>query len=64
MSQTEKKPMGRPRSVKSHQAILQATLEILAEVGYEGKNSSDNGISISGKASGTIMALSGRIISD
>ncbi|GET36960.1 TetR/AcrR family transcriptional regulator [Microseira wollei] len=35
MSETAKKPMGRPRSVQSHQAILQATLEMLAEVGYD-----------------------------
>jgi len=35
MSETDKKPMGRPRSVQSHQAILQATLEMLAEVGYD-----------------------------
>jgi AcrR family transcriptional regulator len=35
MSDTAKKPLGRPRSTQSHQAILQATLELLAEVGYE-----------------------------
>lgn len=35
MSDTAKKPLGRPRSAQSHQAILQATLELLAEVGYE-----------------------------
>ncbi|MFB2982434.1 TetR/AcrR family transcriptional regulator [Microseira sp. BLCC-F43] len=35
MSETDKKQMGRPRSVQSHQAILQATLEMLAEVGYD-----------------------------
>jgi AcrR family transcriptional regulator len=34
MSNTDKKPPGRPRSVKSHQAMLQATLELLAEVGF------------------------------
>lgn len=30
-----KKKSGRPRSVRSHRAILQATLELLAEVGFE-----------------------------
>jgi AcrR family transcriptional regulator len=35
MSDTTKKPLGRPRSAESHQAILQATLEMLAMVGYE-----------------------------
>lgn len=35
MSDTAKKPPGRPRSVQSHQAILQATLELLAELGFE-----------------------------
>jgi AcrR family transcriptional regulator len=35
MSKTDKKPRGRPRSDRSHQAILQATLELLAEVGFE-----------------------------
>jgi AcrR family transcriptional regulator len=35
MSDIAKKPLGRPRSVQSHQAILQATLELLAEVGFE-----------------------------
>jgi len=34
MSDTAKKPLG-PRSIQSHQAILQVTLELLAEVGYE-----------------------------
>jgi AcrR family transcriptional regulator len=36
MSNTDKKPPGRPRSVQSHQAMLQATLELLAEVGFDG----------------------------
>lgn len=35
MSKTDKKSRGRPRSVQSHQAMLQATLELLAEVGFE-----------------------------
>jgi AcrR family transcriptional regulator len=35
MSDTAKKPPGRPRSAQSHQAILQATLELLTEVGFE-----------------------------
>ncbi len=35
MSSIDKKPPGRPRSQQSHQAILQATLEMLAKVGYE-----------------------------
>lgn len=35
MSETCKKTLGRPRSAKSHQAILQAALELLAEVGFE-----------------------------
>ncbi|MBP0018306.1 MAG: TetR/AcrR family transcriptional regulator [Cyanobacteria bacterium SBLK] len=35
MSQTDKKRPGRPRSTRSHQAMLQATLELLAEVGFE-----------------------------
>lgn len=35
MSDTAKKPLGRPRSIQSHARILQATLELLAEVGYE-----------------------------
>lgn len=35
MSKTNKKTPGRPRSVKSHQAILKATLELLGEIGFE-----------------------------
>jgi AcrR family transcriptional regulator len=35
MSQFSKKSPGRPRSAQSHQAMLQATLELLAEVGFE-----------------------------
>lgn len=35
MSNTGNKQPGRPRSVRSHQAILQATLELLGEVGFE-----------------------------
>ncbi len=35
MSNTDRKPPGRPRSVRSHQAMLQATLELLAEVGFD-----------------------------
>lgn len=35
MSNTNKKTPGRPRSAKSHQAILQATIELLSEVGFE-----------------------------
>ncbi len=35
MSNTNKKTPGRPRSAKSHQAILQATIELLGEVGFE-----------------------------
>lgn len=34
MSDTNKKPPGRPRSAQSHQAILQAALGLLAEVGF------------------------------
>jgi AcrR family transcriptional regulator len=35
MSNANKKPLGRPRSIQSHQAMLQATLELLAEVGFD-----------------------------
>lgn len=35
MSKTNKKTPGRPRSAKSHQAILRATLELLGEVGFD-----------------------------
>lgn len=35
MSNIAKKQPGRPRSIQSHQAILQATLELLAEVGFD-----------------------------
>jgi AcrR family transcriptional regulator len=35
MTNTIKKSQGRPRSVKSHQAMLQATLELLTEVGFD-----------------------------
>lgn len=35
MKDDRKKPLGRPRSAASHQAILKATLELLAEVGFE-----------------------------
>jgi AcrR family transcriptional regulator len=35
MSKADKKPPGRPRSIQSHQAMLQATLELLAEVGFD-----------------------------
>ncbi|MGG6264630.1 TetR/AcrR family transcriptional regulator [Leptolyngbya sp. AN03gr2] len=35
MNETNKKLLGRPRSTRSHQAILQAALECLGEVGYE-----------------------------
>jgi AcrR family transcriptional regulator len=34
MSDTNKKPPGRPRSTQSHQAMLQAALELLTEVGF------------------------------
>lgn len=35
MSESAKKRPGRPRSAESHQAMLQATLELLAEVGFD-----------------------------
>lgn len=35
MNDASKKSPGRPRSVQSHQAILQATLEVLADVGFD-----------------------------
>ena len=35
MSKTNRKTPGRPRSVKSHQAMLKAALELLGEVGFE-----------------------------
>ncbi|MBW4692318.1 MAG: TetR/AcrR family transcriptional regulator [Lyngbya sp. HA4199-MV5] len=35
MDDASKKLPGRPRSAQSHQAILQAALELLAEVGFE-----------------------------
>jgi AcrR family transcriptional regulator len=35
MSKTNQKKSGRPRSAKSHQAILKAALELLGEVGFE-----------------------------
>jgi AcrR family transcriptional regulator len=35
MRNPDQKPLGRPRSLKSHQAILKATLELLAEVGFD-----------------------------
>lgn len=36
MKESKKKPAGRPRSVQSHRAMLQATLELLGEVGFNG----------------------------
>lgn len=36
MNDGTKKSLGRPRSDKSHQAMLQAALEMLAEVGFDG----------------------------
>jgi AcrR family transcriptional regulator len=35
MSNPAKKTPGRPRSAESHQAMLQATLELLAEMGFD-----------------------------
>jgi len=35
MNDVKKKSLGRPRSAASHQAILKATLELLAEAGFE-----------------------------
>jgi AcrR family transcriptional regulator len=35
MINIDKKSPGRPRSIQSHQAMLQATLELLAEVGFD-----------------------------
>ena len=35
MNDVSKKSPGRPRSAQSHQAMLQAALELLAEVGFE-----------------------------
>ncbi len=35
MNDVSKKSPGRPRSARSHQAMLRATLELLAEVGFE-----------------------------
>lgn len=35
MNQPDKKQPGRPRSQESHQAILRATLELLASMGYD-----------------------------
>lgn len=35
MTNSSKKSSGRPRSARSHQAMLQATLELLVEVGFE-----------------------------
>ncbi|MBW4562403.1 MAG: TetR/AcrR family transcriptional regulator [Mojavia pulchra JT2-VF2] len=36
MTDTNKKSQGRPRSTQAHQAMLQATLELLAEFGFDG----------------------------
>jgi AcrR family transcriptional regulator len=35
MSENSQKTPGRPRSIKSHQAMLKAALELLGEVGFE-----------------------------
>lgn len=35
MKDSNQKALGRPRSIKSHQAMLKATLELLGEVGFE-----------------------------
>ncbi|BAY10356.1 TetR/AcrR family transcriptional regulator [Calothrix sp. NIES-2098] len=35
MTHSNKKSQGRPRSTQAHQAILQAALELLAEVGFD-----------------------------
>jgi AcrR family transcriptional regulator len=35
MNNSDKKLPGRPRSLQSHQAMLQATLELLGEVGFD-----------------------------
>ena len=35
MADTQKKSRGRPRSSASHQKILKAALQLLAEVGFE-----------------------------
>lgn len=35
MTHSSKKTQGRPRSAQAHQAILQATLEMLGELGFE-----------------------------
>lgn len=35
MTDSNKKSQGRPRSTQAHQAMLQATLELLAEVGFD-----------------------------
>ncbi|ARV62021.1 TetR family transcriptional regulator [Nostocales cyanobacterium HT-58-2] len=35
MNESVKKQLGRPRSAQSHQAILQSTLDLLAQMGYE-----------------------------
>lgn len=35
MRNPNQKPLGRPRSLKSHKAMLRATLELLGEVGFD-----------------------------